>query len=472
MTAIRGLALVALLAPPAHAAVVGPIFPTTGIAVPVAAPAPAAWGRAFDAFSSWMTTPAGRDIVIPLDSSLVSISKIHPEARRIAIGPMVARLSPELASSVERIAELSKDEQLAVFKAVSKARAEATPTGEALALAAWERAKPAVLEAEVGELRSLADQLKGMALYGPEVRLAYRHAKRKLTERLMRSAGDTSKRLLRGIDWDSEDFGGALPAETQRSAGAAYRLAPSKALPSSSYYDAMHWRAATVPDRRYARRLDAAAELFSARDAASSFRELRRRESRDRLLATIREKDPAIHSHLMRVGLMAGLIAWRMGMTMEYAERAAWGARIHDIGKREDAILEVVNKQGKLTPEERLIMERHTTAGAEIVEADLGLDILSRRVGARVARSHHETLDGTGYPRKLKDDEIALDARIVSVADFFDALMENRPYRKGLTLEQALAIMEPHAPKFDPAVWQAFKSLVQPPAPVAAAAAN
>lgn len=468
-------ALCALLcwgALPAAAQYRGAPLPATGLASPIVAPAPAAWAGAFDAFASWLNTPSGR-VATLLDPGFAGIANIHPDARRVAVGPLASRLEPGLSRRLLMVGTLPAQEQLALARAVSEARASAAPEARAAALSAWAAAKPAARDGDLGELRGFTEQLKGMTLYGPEVREAYRAAKRTITERAMRSARGTASSLLPPVDWDSDRFDEpeTRPEDSRGPAPSLLRLRPAAAAPSASFYDAGHWRKAAVPDRRYARRLDAAAHLLGSEDRLDGPRAAARRRGQARLLDTIRSKDGSIYSHLMRVGLMAGLIAWRMGFSMEYAQRVAWGARVHDIGKREDEILAVVNKPGTLTPEERLVMERHPAAGAEIVEKEAGLDPLSRRVGRRAALSHHETLDGAGYPNKLVEGQIPMEARITAVADFLDALMEHRPYRPGLTLERALAIMEPQRAKFDPAVWAAFRSLVVPsPAPAPAGA--
>jgi len=107
-------------------------------------------------------------------------------------------------------------------------------------------------------------------------------------------------------------------------------------------------------------------------------------------------------------------------------------------------------------------METHTTVGAELIGEERGLDPGSRRVGKRSALNHHEALDGTGYPAGKKGEAaIPLQARIISVVDFYDALLEHRPYRKGMSSEEALAIMSQSQEKFDPLVWKAFLGVVQ-----------
>ena len=133
---------------------------------------------------------------------------------------------------------------------------------------------------------------------------------------------------------------------------------------------------------------------------------------------------------------------------------------MHDVGKRDADILTVINKEGKLTPEERIVMERHPEEGARIIAQAPALDNVSRRTALKVALTHHETVDGKGYPHHLRADEIPLESRITNLADFYDALLENRPYRKGMTTAEALTILEGQRHKFDPAAWKAFRALL------------
>jgi len=107
-------------------------------------------------------------------------------------------------------------------------------------------------------------------------------------------------------------------------------------------------------------------------------------------------------------------------------------------------------------------MERHPEVGAAIISLDLSLDPVSRRVGTRVTLNHHETMDGAGYPRQLKGGDIPLESRITSIADCYDALMENRPYRAGMSSAEAVAIMSKVAYRYDPTAWKAFLALVAP----------
>lgn len=175
------------------------------------------------------------------------------------------------------------------------------------------------------------------------------------------------------------------------------------------------------------------------------------------VLETLHQKDPSIYSHVMRVGILAGMIALAMGYPLGTAQHFAWGARLHDTGKIDDAIRAIVNREGPLSADDRKFVQRHPEIGWEMLsrQADIPLEI--RSAGMSVALAHHEKVDGTGYPKGLKGDAIPIEARIAAVADHMDALLENRPYRAGMPISEALKIMEAEKSAFDP---QAYKALL------------
>jgi putative nucleotidyltransferase with HDIG domain len=153
------------------------------------------------------------------------------------------------------------------------------------------------------------------------------------------------------------------------------------------------------------------------------------------LVSRIEEKDPYTHGHTERVAAYAVGIAKEMGFSPEEVQRIQFGAFLHDIGKvhTEDHVL---HKPGALTEEEWRIVKMHPLRGAEMVK---GVRFLERVTD--MIRHHHERVDGRGYPDGLKGDEITTAAKIVNVADAFDAMTTDRPYRAGLTLEQAIGQM-------------------------------
>ena len=147
-------------------------------------------------------------------------------------------------------------------------------------------------------------------------------------------------------------------------------------------------------------------------------------------------KSPFTSGHSSRVALYTDMIAERLGIDATRRRHLSRAALLHDIGKLgiSNAILD---KPARLTDAEFATIKGHPTLSAEILRA---IPALADMVP--VAEGHHERLDGKGYPRALKGDEINLDTRIVSVADVFDAMTADRPYRKAMSVADALTIMQ------------------------------
>jgi putative two-component system response regulator len=154
------------------------------------------------------------------------------------------------------------------------------------------------------------------------------------------------------------------------------------------------------------------------------------------LANTIEARDACTQGHVERVSHMATSLGNRMGLKGKDLKALKLGGALHDIGKIQvpDSIL---NKPGPLTPEEREIMESHSDAGYRICLP------LKKTLGSAldVIRYHHEKLDGSGYPDGLKGDDVPMVARIMTVVDIYDALVTDRPYRKGMTREGGLKIL-------------------------------
>jgi HD-GYP domain-containing protein (c-di-GMP phosphodiesterase class II) len=153
-----------------------------------------------------------------------------------------------------------------------------------------------------------------------------------------------------------------------------------------------------------------------------------------RMLANaIDEKDPYTRGHSERVAYYSACIAKHLGMSPEEVERVHLSGIIHDVGKIgiEDKIL---RKAAALTDDEYEMMKQHPTKGEHILEA---VPLLKEKAGDGLM--HHENVDGSGYPRGLRGEEIPLFGRIVSVADAFDAMTTDRPYSKAMTFEAAIA---------------------------------
>ena len=185
----------------------------------------------------------------------------------------------------------------------------------------------------------------------------------------------------------------------------------------------------------------------------------RRRQFMETVIAwaeAIERKDPYTGGHVRRVTSYSVLLGHELGLGREEMEELWLAATLHDVGKifvRDD----ILGKPGALDAEERQIMKRHPVDGAEILSAITDL----RRVLPGV-RNHHERLDGQGYPDGLAGDDIPLLARIIAVADTYDAMTTSRPYRPGLPPEAAGAEIEAGAgSQFCPLVAAAFSRLLE-----------
>ena len=160
---------------------------------------------------------------------------------------------------------------------------------------------------------------------------------------------------------------------------------------------------------------------------------------------------PGAFAHSRRVARLAGSTARQLGLSREDVTRVRRAGAFHDVGKVEIPN-EIINKPGPLSEEEFAIVKRHPVAGAQIV-ARWGDPQL-----ARMVRHHHERFDGSGYPDGLAGEEIPIGARIVAVADTFDAVTSSRPYRPALSRREALALLRREAgSQLDPAVVGAFR---------------
>ncbi len=176
-----------------------------------------------------------------------------------------------------------------------------------------------------------------------------------------------------------------------------------------------------------------------------------------RLSRAAEYKDEDTGAHIQRMSHYTEAVAKRMGFSESDVENLLYAAPMHDIGKIgiPDRIL---LKPGKLDEDEWKIMRQHTIFGAKILEGSKAEFV---KLGAVIALSHHEKWNGAGYPSGLKGEKIPLPARIVAIADVFDALTSNRPYRKEpFSTEQAFTIIkEGIGTHFDPAVAEAFFSI-------------
>jgi putative two-component system response regulator len=164
-------------------------------------------------------------------------------------------------------------------------------------------------------------------------------------------------------------------------------------------------------------------------------------------------KDNETGLHVIRMSHYAQALALAAGFSPAAAEDLLHAAPMHDVGKIgiPDAIL---RKPGRLDDEELVVMRRHAEIGAHIIgEHPSGL----LHMAHKIALTHHEKWDGSGYPRGLRGEDIPLEGRIVAIADVFDALTSKRPYKEAWPVEQALqALREGAGSHFDPALVALF----------------
>jgi putative two-component system response regulator len=218
-----------------------------------------------------------------------------------------------------------------------------------------------------------------------------------------------------------------------------------------------------------ARRLRALAERSALRVRQSEMEGVlaaqavtRRRELEAARIDTLRRlttaagyRDDNTYEHTERVGHLAGRLARGLGLGDRDVSLIRRAAPLHDIGKIAiaDAIL---GKPGKLTPEEMNEMRKHVTIGARILENGSS-DLI--RTAELIAQSHHERWDGTGYPDRLSGYDIPVEARIVAIADVFDALCAERPYKAAWPIAKARdEIRRLRGTHFDPACVDAFEA--------------
>ncbi len=173
-----------------------------------------------------------------------------------------------------------------------------------------------------------------------------------------------------------------------------------------------------------------------------------------RLSKALDYRDGETGEHTFRVATIARMIAEELGFSHERCRTLYLAAPLHDIGKVAipDAIL---RKQGKLDADEYAIMKTHVPVGQDIL-ADGASDLV--QMASRIAGAHHERWDGTGYPNRLRGDDIPIEGRITAVADVFDALCSERPYKPAWPVEQARTEIQRSAgSQFDPACVAAFE---------------
>ena len=170
----------------------------------------------------------------------------------------------------------------------------------------------------------------------------------------------------------------------------------------------------------------------------------------EQLGAALEATDPYTHGHSRRVARNAWMLARRMGLGREEVARIRTAAAVHDVGKLETPT-SILRKRGPLTDDEFEVIKRHPVDGARMAAVLGDAELTS------IVRHHHERLDGTGYPSGLSGKAIPLGARIIAVADTFDAITSARPYRPARSHKKAIDILKFEAGvQLDPSVVRAF----------------
>jgi putative nucleotidyltransferase with HDIG domain len=174
------------------------------------------------------------------------------------------------------------------------------------------------------------------------------------------------------------------------------------------------------------------------------------------LSEVLEEVDPYTRQHSLRVAEYSKILARAMNMSERAVEDLEYGALLHDLGKVGRQYQYILQKPGRLSLEEQATMRAHPTEGAEIVAK-----IRALRGASEIVRNHHERPDGLGYPAGLRGNDIPLGSRIVMVADAYDAMTSDRPYRRAMEPAKAVAELAKHAgTQFDEGVVAALERLV------------
>ncbi|MEY6431452.1 HD domain-containing phosphohydrolase [Thioalkalicoccus limnaeus] len=203
---------------------------------------------------------------------------------------------------------------------------------------------------------------------------------------------------------------------------------------------------------------DRAAWLEARVTEATSEIKARERETLLRLAKAGEYRDKGTGDHVLRIARYSRLMAEALGLTSEHCDAIELAAPMHDIGKV-GIPDQVLLKPGRLTPGEFEIMKRHCAIGFEILK-DSPSSYL--QLGATIALHHHERYDGTGYPGAIAAERIPLEARIVAVADVFDALTTARPYKQAWPVDEALGhLVAESGAHFDPECVTAFLSVTE-----------
>jgi putative two-component system response regulator len=230
--------------------------------------------------------------------------------------------------------------------------------------------------------------------------------------------------------------------------------------------NALRRRQLEIAQRHERERLEQMVEARTA-ELRRAVDDLRRSEEETarRLAAAVEARDHDTAEHIERVGDFSALVAARLGLSSDHCELIRRASKLHDIGKIGVAD-EILLKAAPLTELERVRMQKHTQIGRDILA---GSRLALLELAATIAWTHHERVDGTGYPRGLAGRDIPLEGRIVAVVDVYDALTSDRPYRLALSHDEAIELMQHgRGTQFDPLVLDAFVDALEDELPLAA----
>lgn len=197
--------------------------------------------------------------------------------------------------------------------------------------------------------------------------------------------------------------------------------------------------------------------------------EQKNREQLALMVRAMEARDPYTSGHSVRVAEYAKTMARELGLSAKQVDNIETGALLHDVGKMYEEFVPLLRKEGRLTPDERMLMQSHPVRSAELVGTAAGL----RGVVQEAVRHHHENYDGSGYPEGLVAEAIPIGARIIMIADTLDAMTTDRPYRKALGFDRVVQELRKHSgTQFDPRLVDlvvastAIRRLVDGPGPL------
>jgi HD-GYP domain-containing protein (c-di-GMP phosphodiesterase class II) len=179
--------------------------------------------------------------------------------------------------------------------------------------------------------------------------------------------------------------------------------------------------------------------LFMIRRKGIEEEQMVMKDSVSRLLKKIQQKDQYTEEHCNRTGNLAMDIAVHMQLAEDVIENVLYTGKLYDVGKI-DISAHILNKHGRLTVDEFDNIKKHPQAGHNIVMREMASEHY-----AKIVLEHHEKLDGSGYPKGLKGDDICIEAKVILVADSFDAMTSDRPYHEARTAEEAIAELRSYA---------------------------